>query len=71
MRFEIAISSLKYGCRIQRKAWKEGFLIFEYEDIFSIEKRLLYICDNKRKPYILTREDFDSTDWEMLDDVMH
>ena len=37
MRFEIAISSLKYGCRIQRKAWNDGFLAFEYEDIFKKE----------------------------------
>ncbi len=70
MRFEIAISSLKYGCRIQRKAWNEGFLAFDYEDIFSVKKQLLYICGEIRTPYILTQEDYSSTDWEVLDVVL-
>lgn len=67
MRLESAITALKRGAKIKRRAWKDGFLTLGSVDFFD-EFYIIKVHHQKHnaKAYVFTRRDVVAKDWEVL-----
>lgn len=69
MRFELAMSMVRSGRRLQRTSWEcQDCHVRESveRDGKGIEKTLWMICAETCKPYEPTEEDREAGDWELM-----